>query len=131
MHLAGRDLSAAKVSVIIGLMFGAALVAAIVPTVIAAVNPSSARPAPETAPEVSDDEGQIVALADGVISRDEYDAAVDRTLDCVREAGGEIVDLRYEDWRDRPVWNFAIRWSGSFCRRQCFSLRRVLGSVLP
>lgn len=62
------------------------------------------------APPARTDPSQAAALADGVVTREEYDASVERTLDCLRSAGGEVVGLRYEDFRDAPEWNFVVRY---------------------
>jgi hypothetical protein len=103
---AGRRRQLASVTVL-ALVVG--LVAALTTPlggIIRAAGSDEPRQAP--VPQVGGDRSQAEALADGVVSRSEYDAAVDRTLACVREAGGEVLNLRYEDFRDRPVWNFVL-----------------------
>jgi hypothetical protein len=61
------------------------------------------------------DHSQSEILADGVVTRAEYDAAVNQTLACVRASGGEITDLRYEDFRDRPIYTFGIEYNHFRC----------------
>lgn len=68
------------------------------------------------APDVPLNPTQAEVLADGVVTRAEYDSAVDRTLACVEAAGGTVTDRRYEDFRDRPMWNFNITYNQPLSR---------------
>jgi hypothetical protein len=67
-------------------------------------------------PQITIDPSQADILADGVVTRAEYDAAVDRTLACVSAAGGTVNGLRYEDFRDRPIWNFSVAYDRPLSR---------------
>lgn len=70
----------------------------------------SDEPRQVSVPQVAIDGSQADILADGVVTREEYDSAVNRTLACVKAAGGQVNGLRYEDFRDKPIWNFTITY---------------------
>lgn len=57
-----------------------------------------------SATDFSADKSQGDALADGVVTREEYNSATNRMHACIRASGGEIIGLRYEDYRNVPVW---------------------------
>lgn len=103
-----RSRRARAVILAAAVVVAAAVVAA--PRLIDALGSGDDTPRQVQAPAVSADPAQQEALADGVVTRDEYDAAVERTLACVREAGGEVIGQQYEDRVDPPVWSFNIRW---------------------
>jgi hypothetical protein len=65
-----------------------------------------------SASDFAADPSQARALADGVVTQGEYTSAVNRTLACVRAAGGEVKSLRYEDYRNVPAWNFVVSGGG-------------------
>lgn len=110
LTIRSRSRRAQAVMATAAVVVAAAAIAGAVPRLINALASGDSAPRQVQVADVSADPAQQEALADGVVTQAEYDAAVERTLACVGEAGGEVIDKRYEDWRDSPVWNFVIRW---------------------
>lgn len=65
-----------------------------------------------SASDFAQDKLQRDILADGVITQGEYTSAINRTHACIRAAGGEVIKSRFEDYRNVPVWAFAVNEPG-------------------
>jgi len=95
--------------VVASLVLGAAMV--LTPMLLPATTESSTYgPGPKAdVPGISPDLSQVEALADGLVTRAEYDAAVDRTIACVEGSGAEVLEKRYEEFRTAPVWTYLVK----------------------
>jgi hypothetical protein len=54
------------------------------------------------------DQSVVNALSDGIVTRAEYDAAVNSTMACLDGKGIAHTAPVYEDSRDVPVWTYAV-----------------------
>lgn len=69
---------------------------------------TSPPPGVAVAAPVAVDQSVVEALADGNVSRAEYDAAVNSNLACLDALGILHTDPVYEGFRDRPVWTYSV-----------------------
>jgi hypothetical protein len=58
--------------------------------------------------QVNPDESVVNALSDDVVTRAEYDAAVNKTMACLDGKGIAHTAPVYENFRDVPVWTYAV-----------------------
>jgi hypothetical protein len=70
--------------------------------------PTTSPPGLVVAAQVAADQTVIDALADGNVTRGEYDRAVNNTMACIDAKGIPHSSPVYEDFRDRPVWKYVV-----------------------